>query len=83
MLKEHHSENVDYQFASQSWEASSHGGLKYFVNVRTFKKLCMRANTTKADTVRNYEVKMLTFHLLHSAVERFAWGVATTRQVLR
>ena len=72
VLKKHFVENIDYKIekkhevnvhapATSGASFGTHGGSnkeKVTMNIDTFKKLCMKSNTKKADEVHNYFVKL-------------------------
>ena len=70
---EHFTENVHFELAFPNGKASSHGGhnkVEHMLSVKTFKKMCMIAKTSRADTVRDYYIKMEEILMDQIAIER-------------
>ena len=55
-------EDIDYKVAlPQVGERKNEGGFnkeKITLNIRTFKKYCLKSNTEKADEIHNYYIKL-------------------------
>jgi hypothetical protein len=61
VLTKHFIENVDFRLATEVAVSSSHGGQNkenILMNLVTFKKLCLKSNTSKADSIHNYFIEL-------------------------
>ena len=63
VLEKHFVVNVDYKILLRSAAEQVHGGSnkeKISLNILTFKKFCLKADTKKADEIHNYYIKLET-----------------------
>ena len=62
ILDKHFITDVDYKIAlHQSEERKNEGGFNketIMLNIKTFKKFCLKSNTKKADKIHNYYIKL-------------------------
>jgi hypothetical protein len=61
LLIRHFTKDVNYKITLNQSSERVHGGQNketILMNIKTFKKLCLKANTKKADDVHNYYIKM-------------------------
>ncbi len=70
LLKKHFTQDVDYKSALlQSQERKNEGGFNketIMMNIKTFKKLCLKAGTKRADEIHDYYIKMEEIMLEHT-----------------
>ena len=60
ILEKHFIADIDYKILLRQL-AEQHGGLNkehIMLNIKTFKKMCMKANTKKADEIHDYFIKL-------------------------
>lgn len=76
LLKQHFTENIDYKIALIRWdERKNEGGFNQetiMLNINTFKKLCLKANTKNADKIHDYYIKleMIYNELMKEEIEK-------------
>jgi hypothetical protein len=62
LLKHNFTENIDYKITLIRWdERKNEGGYNQetiMLNINTFKKLCLKANTENADKIHDYYIKL-------------------------
>lgn len=61
VLEKHFTEDDDYKIVFHQLVENSKGGRpieQILLNINTFKKLCLKANTKKADEIYDYYIKL-------------------------
>lgn len=61
LLEKFFKQGIDYKITLLASEGQLHGGHNketILMNIKTFKKMCLKAGTKKADDVHNYYIKM-------------------------
>ena len=61
LLQQHFKSDVDYKNSLLRTEKRVHGGQNQetiMLNINTFKKLCLKANTENADKIHHYYIKL-------------------------
>jgi phage anti-repressor protein len=60
LLEKHFALNKDYQvfLSSERKQRGGHNKKQYLMNIKTFKKLCLKSDTKKAEDIHDYFLKM-------------------------